>query len=202
MIVLCRERDTPAWRQAHRGKVSASDARAIMAADGTKLRRALVERIVLDREGVDQHTDEHPDPWRDAHEASLRCALGAYRAQVGQIDPAPLCASSELTWLLAAGHGVVDGGLVLFRCRETLHAYSARAGRMDRATRVRTQLTAFVCEVARIDVVDFLDGLGRIEDRLAVTRVWADRPWLEATVWPRLVSLWGAVSARLRERAA
>lgn len=202
MIVVCRDRDTVEWRRAHRGRVSAADARAIMAADGTRARRDLVERIVLDREGIDQHTDEQPDPWRDAHEAALRSALVAYRRDVGPIEPAPLCASSELTWLLAAAHGTVDGGLVLFRCRSTLRAYAARAGRMDRAWRVRTQLVAFACEAAWIDVVDYLDGLGRVRDRLGIARVWADRPWLEATAFPRLVSLWAAVGTRLRERAA
>ncbi len=196
------ERDTPEWRRAHRACVSASDSRAIMADDGTRARRELIERIVLDREGIDRHEDEQPDPWRDAHEASLRSALAAYRRAIGPIEPAPLCCAQGSTWLLAAAHGVTASGMVLFRCRATLRSYSIRSGRVERAWRARAQLTAFVCEVGRVDVVDFLDGQGRIQDRLNVHRIYADKPWLEAAVFPRLVALWGSVAERLRERGS
>lgn len=202
MIVLCTDRNTISWRRAHRGKVSASDARGIMAEEGTKARRELVERLVLDREGIVQHEDEEPSPWHTAHEAAVRSALAAYRRDIGPIEPAPLAASEKLSWLIAGPHGLAEGVPVLFRSRESLHSFHQRAGRLDRATITKARLTAFVFEAPYVIITDYYDGMGEIPDRLKQQWVAADEAWLQSRVFPKLVAVWGAVGSRLRERSA
>lgn len=202
MIELCATRGTPEYRAARRNTVSASDARAFMAGDGTQARRALVERIVLDREGVDDHTVEHPDPWIERQEQAIVAARAAYARDRGiDVLPGGLYAHEALSWLVASPHGVTDAGAILCRPRTSLRSFISDAGSVDRVWRVRSQLTAFVVGVAWVDVVDFWDGLGRVPDRLTVHREVIDAEWIASAVLPRLVSLWDAVRVRLRDRA-
>lgn len=194
-------RNSPEYRQAKHGRVTASDAGALMAADGTKRHRDLIERLVLDREGIPDHRDEQAEPWEDAHELALVAALAAYK-RLGDATAVPggLCVSRQLSWLAASPHALIDGGAVLFRPHVSLRAFHGKAGTLDRAWRVRTQITCFVCEVPAVELVDFWDGLSRVPDRLEAQRIGFDYPWLSTAVLPRLVSLWQDVDRRLRER--
>lgn len=197
MIVLAPERGTIEYRRAHRGRISVSDARAIMARPGTQTQAKLIDRLVLDHSGVDDHGYEIPEPWQTAHDDAIKRALAAYK-RVGdaQVVPCGLIGSATHSWLCASAHGLVEGGVVLFRPHASLRAFHDRG--LNRAWRVRVQLTCLVCDVGWVRVCDHWDGLGRVPDKLAVKRYGFDKVWLDANVMQRLVNVWGAVTARLR----
>lgn len=203
MIVVTTERGTEAWRAAHRRRVCASDAVAFMARVGTKRRHELIERLVLDIEGIGQHTDETPDPWAEQHETDVAVAVAAYRrATATDVARAGMIASQHLTWLVCTPHGLTPEGVVWTRTKRTLRSYTAKRGVLTRVDRVRALLMAWICERDWCDVVDvWVPGLG-LDDRLCITRELASHAWVSENVMPPLVSLWRDVATRLRDRRA
>ena len=79
MIVVEQHRGTPEWRAAHAGHITPSDCPALLARPETKKHRALIERLVLDSEHIDNHVVEHPDPWHEEHELALAAGLDYFR---------------------------------------------------------------------------------------------------------------------------
>lgn len=206
MIVTGLKRGTPEWRAAHRNRVTASDARELMARRETKSYRSLVTRLVLDREGVDNHEDEHPDPWAERHEFAVNAALACYRRSIAvvsalTVDTPGLLLDDELNWLGCTPHGLVGArGVAMMRPRSTLRAYKEKASVYTPVDRARAQIILRVTGREWVDVVDFLDGLGRVADRFVVQRMHAEPDWLSGTVFPRLLALWEDVARSMKDR--
>lgn len=194
-------RGTQAWREAHRGKISASDAGALLAREGTKRRAQLVERValnVLDGEGLE--TEEFPEPWVEQHERDLKEAAVGYRKWAQTQSPQPVVREGGLiehrafTWLVASPHLLLDDdGCALLRPHRTLSAYHDARGRLLRAYRARVQLTLFVCSRSWCHVADFWSGAGLVGDRIHVQRVELENEWLQEHVFPHLVALWRSI---------
>lgn len=203
MNCLVPERGTPAWRAAHRGHITASDAAGFLARPGTKRYAEVVNRLTLDFEGHGLHTDEHPDKWVEKHEEDLRVALSNYRKVTGRDVEVPgFVTHDKYTWCGCSPHGLIgSAGMLHFRIRESLRTWYSRT-ELSRADRARVQLMMFVCERQWCDVVDYWSGNGMVPDRMREQRVQFDHGWLLATVFPRLVGLWDAVRSNLRQRAA
>jgi hypothetical protein len=201
-MILTTTRGDEAWRRAHRGKITPSDAAAFLARPGTRRRRALVERLVLDVEGVEQHTDEHPDPWAEQHEVDVRVAIAAYRRETGASVVTPgMIGSDVLTWLACSPHGLGDGGVVHTRTRRTARVFHVERGKMRLADRVRAQLTAWICDAAWCDVVDvWVPGYG-LPDRQCIVREIASHEWVSENVLPQLTTVWRDVAASLQARS-
>jgi len=201
MIVITTERGTEAWRAAHRLRVCTSDAAAFMARAGTKRRHALIERLVLDIEGIGQHTDEIPDPWALEHETDVAVAVASYRNATGiDVERAGMVASDLLTWLVCSPHGLAEEGVVWTRTKRTLRSFTAKRGTLTHVDRVRAQLMAWICERSWCDVVDiWVPGLG-LPDRISITREVASYAWVSENVMPPLVTLWRDVAERLHDR--
>lgn len=201
MIEITAARGTPEWRAAHRGHITASDATAIMAAPGTKRRNALIDRLVLDFEHVDDHRDEEPDPWMVQHEQEIVIGVSAYaRAAQTACWPCGMIGSSVLSWLVASPHALTIEGAVLIRSRHSMKAYREKLGHMSKADRAKAQLVAWVCDREWCDVVDYLDQRGLADDQLSVVRIPFDQEWLLGTVVPKLVTVWQAVQLQLSTR--
>lgn len=201
MIVLVSDRGTDAWRAAHRGHICASDAAAILARPGTKRQNELVRRLVLDFEGHGLHTDEHPEPWAERHEADLRAALAGYRHRTGRtVEEAGFVTHDRYTWCGCSPHGLIgSSGVLHFRIRHSLRSWHNRTD-LSRAETARLQLTMFVCERPWCEVVDWWDGGGVVADRMRSRRLMFDHQWLLSGVFPRLIGLWDTVRAGLRAR--
>lgn len=197
-MILAPHRNTPEWRAAHRGKVSASDLDAALARRTSKKYAALVERLVLDHE-VPNHEDEHPDPWIEHHEQALVLALASYR-EYEEIDceMAGLYASKTLPWLAASPHAVLEDCCVFLRPHTTLKAFYEKRGQLTPRQRARYEATMFVCERPAMDLVDVWDGLGEVDDRIHIRRIEHDYQWLSNNVFPRLVRLAEDVSDAIR----
>lgn len=202
-------RATAEWRRAHRGKLSASDAKALLARVGSKRRAELVERVslnVLDGEGLE--TEEFPEPWAERHELDLKEAAAGYRTWAetaqegaGAVADGGLFEHPAFPWLVASPHLLVGAeGCVLLRPRHTLRAYHAERGKLSRAWRARAQLTLFVCRRRWCEVADFHSGGGRWPDRIHVQRVELENEWLQEHVFPPLVAVWQDVSAASASR--
>lgn len=202
MIVVTETRGTEEWRRAHRCRVSASDVDAAMARRGSKKYAALVDRLVRNFDGFGDPEEEYPDPWHEQHEAELRTALAAYRRETEvDVTEVGLVVHDGLSWLAASPHGLVgDRGAVQFRVRHRLRGFGAKP--LSRRDRARAQVTMFVCDLAWVDVVDYWDGRGDLPDKLAHRTVERDHGWFSDEVLPRLVTLWGDVSATRRARRA
>ncbi len=196
MIELTTERGTPEWRLAHRGRLTASDMPALFTRRGSKTYDRLVERLVLDFEGVGLHTDEHPDPWAEAHEVELTGAVARYgRAMPGStIARTGFIQDSLFTWLGATPHALVDtAGCVYVRCRRHLRTWHEKKSVLEVADMARVQITMRVCDRAWCDVVDYWDGGSGI-DKIARRRVPVDPAFFTVEVLPRCVLFWQSVS--------
>jgi hypothetical protein len=197
-------RGTQEWREAHRGKVSASDAGAILARVGSKRRAQLVERLalnVLDGEGLE--TEEFPEPWQEQHEADLREAAAGFRLWFEQSNDGHLTVIDGglfehpvFPGLVASPHLLLgDAGCVLLRPRHTLKSYHEHRGKLSRAYRARVQLTLFVCRRQWCTVADFWGGRGLVPDRIHAQRVELENEWFQEHVVPALVALWQSLRA-------
>lgn len=202
MIIVEKERGTPAWRAAHAKHITPSDSDALLARENTKLHRALVERLVLDFEGIGDHRVDNPEPWTEAHEDALIAALAIYRKEhrraklvtVGFIE------SVKNSWLGASPHALIDDdGVLLLRPHRTLRGFHTfRDSVRDRA---RAQLLMLATRRAWCDVVDIWDGRGSVPDKVKVKRVAFDHEWLLERVFPRIRSVWHEVEATLATRS-
>ena len=192
------------WRAALRCKIGTSDAKAGLAAAGTARRNALVERLVLDAEGIDNHRYEQPDPWEAAHEIQLRQAVAAYRTafpSAGLATAPTLIVSPAFPWLVATPHALTDKAVVLFRIRQKLITWRTKKGGLTRAERAKAMLLAWVCARDFVELVDFWSGEAAVDDRLAITVLEADEGWLFEVVVPKLLAVWSAVQRRLDSRS-
>jgi hypothetical protein len=204
VIVVAAERGTPGWREAHRRRLCASDMPALFTRRGCKTYTALVDRLVLDFEGVGLHTDEHPDPWHEQHEIDLVAGVARYGRCLGTstITRVGFVQDDLFTWLGASPHALVDeDGCVLVRCRRTAKSWHENHAEISTPEIARAQVTMRVCGRDWCDVVDVWDpgdGLGRISRRRVP---YSQRFFLEDVV-PKCVLLWQAVAAarRLRHR--
>lgn len=197
-------RGTQAWREAHRGKISASDAQSLLARVGSKRRAQLIERValnVLDDEGLE--TEEFPEPWAEQHEIDLKEAAVGYRTWAAQQENAvPLSEGGLIEhpvfpWLVASPHLLAgDDGCVLLRPRQTLKRYHEQRGKLSRAYRARVQLTLFVCAPRKwCSVADYYSGGGLVPDRIHVCRVELENEWFQEHVVPQLAELWQSIRA-------
>lgn len=199
-------RGTQEWREAHRGKVSAADAAAVLARTGSKRRSQLIERLarnVLDGEGTE--TEEFPEPWTERHEQDLKAAAVGFRKwwTGDEVADGGLIEHPAFPWLVASPHLLLgDDGCVLLRPRLTLRAYHEQRGKLSRAYRARVQLTLFVAKRKWCMVADFWSGAGIVTDRLNAMRVELEGEWLQEHVFPRLVSLWASVRTASDTRPA
>lgn len=204
MIILTTERDSTLTRRAHARHISASDMAGAFARNGTKLQRELIERLVLDFEGVEDHTPDFPDPWYEEHEHVLRCAVAMYRLETG-LDTSEIgfCADDRFTWLGCTPHALVDDtGCLHVRHRKTLRSFGdPKHRRVDRVELARAHVVMYVCNRAWCDVVDYWEGGDRTLDKLRRQRLDFSAEFFAGTVVPRLVAVWQAVAARRAERA-
>ncbi len=199
MIELTAERGTPEWRAAHRCKISASDAGAFMAAAGTKARQALIDRLLLDFQGIDDHRDDHPDPWMEQHEVELKAAVEAYgKSRRVPVRTPGLIGSDTLSWLVCSPHGLTESAVIMTRTRRTMQAWAEGRWRFSRAERVKAQLTAWICGLPFVRVVDVCFYGTRV--RLHVHEEHTSFEWLSATALVKLVSVWNDLQ-RLQRRA-
>ena len=101
-------RGTQEWREAHRGKVSASDIPALLSSKHSQRYQQLLERLVLDESGPN-HTDEYPEPWQEKHERDLKIALASYSKEVGREYVSPgLFQCASIPVLVASPHAFTD----------------------------------------------------------------------------------------------
>lgn len=200
MIETGLQRGTPEWRAAHRNRITVSDTRALLARRGSKTYTELVRRLVLDREQIPNHADELPDPWHVRHDEALVAALATYRRSTGWAVTTPgLVLDDEMNWLGCTPHGLVGThGAVILRPRLTARAYASRV--LTAVDRARAQLTLRITGREWCDVVDVLDGLGRVPDRFTAERLHVEPQWLAEKVFPRLLALWGDVATTMRTR--
>lgn len=201
MVILTAERGTPEWRAAHRMKLSASDMPALFSRRGCKTWARLVERVVLDFEGIDQHTDEHPDPWAETHEIEINAAVARYVKATGStVSRVGLCGDSLFTWLAASPHALVDEtGVMYARIRRHARTWTERHRKLTMAEVARIQVTMRVCERAWCDVVDYWDA-GEF-DKISRQRVELDPGFFTEHFLPRAVLFWQAVAQMRQTRA-
>jgi hypothetical protein len=201
MIEITNERGHAEWRAAHRGRITVSDAPAFMAKTGSKRRQKLVDRLVLDREGVEQHTDEQPEPWAVRHEADIVAAVQAYRQTTqAKLQTCGMIAHSTSTWLVCSPHALLDGGVLWTRTRETSRVFHVERGKLRTVDRVRAQLMAWICEREWCDVCDvWVPGMG-FPNRVHIVREALNVPWVCEIVLPRLAAVWRDVAAQLKNR--
>lgn len=202
MIVLTPDRGTPEWRAAHRCRVGASDVPAILAGRGRKVYQKLVDRLVLDFEGVENHVVEHPDSWHEEHEDEIKFAVSRYGNLTGETLERVGCVQHpKMTWLVASPHALVgETGCVHVRTRAHLRTWRERHTELSRVEFARVQTVMCVCERAWCDVVDYWHG-GDVE-RIARQRVDVDAKFFTEDVLPRAAVLWQDVASRRAERAA
>lgn len=197
MIIVTAERGTAEWREAHRRRLTGSDMDDLFARRGTKTYARLVERMVLDFEGLGLHTDEHPDPWAEAHEIDIGIALARYRAAMPACDVQRigLCQDSLFSWLAASPHALVDtDGCVHVRVRRYLRTWNdRRAETLKPPELARLQVAMRVCDRAWCDVVDYWNG-GDGLDRISRRRVPFDARFFLEEIVPRAVLFWQQVS--------
>lgn len=201
MIVVEHARGTPEWRAAHAGHITPSDCPELLAGVKTKGHRALVERLVLDFEGLGNHTVDDPDPWAIEHEESLVAALSIYRkARPGtEVELVGFIESRTHSWLGASPHALLDDdGVLLLRPHRTLRGfYTFREAMPNRA---RVQLLMFATRRGWCDSVDVWDGKAAVPDKCNVRRVMFDREWLTEHVLQRVTSFWHEVEEMLKVR--
>lgn len=175
---------------------------ACIARRGSKRYNSLIDRLVLDFESIEQHTDEHPDPWHEQHETDLASAILTYEKKSGFIvDTVGLVEHDMISWLAASPHGLVgDDGCIHIRVRTSLRSLKAGRDKMTRAEQARYQATMFVCEREWIDVVDWLDGGTLVPDAAQRQRLTFDYRWFSDTVMANIVFVWRDVQNRLRAR--
>lgn len=202
MIVVEQTRGTPEWRAAHIGCITPSDCSALLARTDTKKHRALIERLVLDSEHIDNHVVEHPDPWKEEHEVALTAALASFRKRWPKrtLHTVGFVRSSEFSWLGASPHALIGRNCVLLiRTHTTLRGFHTY--REFVAERARQQLLMFVVDATRCEVFDYWDGGGTVPDKWRMRSVQFDREWLIERVLPRMVTVWDEVGAALKSRS-
>jgi len=190
-------------RKAHACRISASDMRNALAGRETKAHRQLIDRLVLDFEGVQNHTDEFPDPWHDEHDAAVAGALRLYKLSAeADVEQIGFVIDEDFSWLACSPHALVGhNGCVHVRWRRTLRNLK-EAGRPDRYELARLHVVMRVCDREWCDLVDFWDGGDVTLDQLRVQRVPFDRVFFTDTVLARLVIVWQTVAQRRAERRA
>jgi hypothetical protein len=201
MQILTTERATPEFYRAHRKRISAGDVPAAIARRGTKKRDALIDRLAIDFEGIENHTDDYPDPWTIRHESVLDAAVTHYATITGDVlEFVGFVVSDSISWLGASPHALTPTACIHIRERTTLRSYKEKRGHISGAELARFQTTMFVCDRPTCDVIDFWFGGDDAPNRISRHRLEFNYSWFSENVLSRLTFVWRDVAARIKSR--
>lgn len=204
MIVLCDTQRTPEWFAAKRGRVSASDARRVLAGRGTRSRRDYLLKIVYDLEGAPDFADEDVKPWftDGVYYESYARGWYSWNSDVDIVQTG-FVIHDEHSWIGCSPDGLVgDDGLVEFKFRKTLRALRDHGDKGQPLAQIKPQLQTQLLVTGRrwIDYVNYWrDDPNEFEQGL-VRRVYRDDAYINETLIPAMIRFWSDVRDMLRAR--
>ena len=204
MRVLCEQQHTPEWFAAKRGRISASSAHIALMGRNTKGRVAYVAKLADDREGVPDFDEVDVKPWFVDGIFYESWARGWYEFKYDRdVVQTGFVVHDEYDWIGCSPDGLVgDDGLIEIKFRKWLRTYDemARVQVIKRDVMAQTQTQLFVTGREWVDYVNYWRADEHEVEKGHVQRIWVDRPYLENTLLPAIVSLWSDVAAEIKQR--
>ena len=217
MRVICKEQHTPEWKAARHGKVTASAARFALARPGTKGRANYVEQLANDLEGMPDFSDEEDPPWFIDGRYYESWARGWYSFTYdNDVLETGFVVHDDYSWIGCSPDGLLHieipleagvtyipkggEGMVEIKYRKSLGTFKQHAALFANAqviAQVQTQL--FVTSFQWCDYVNYWRSDDHELEQGNVERIYRDDAYINNTLLPAFVGLWGAVQALLHE---
>ncbi len=205
MKVLCTEQRTPEWFKVKRGRISASSASACLMQRSTKGRRALVDRIADDLEGVPDFDEHDTKPWFIDGVYYESFAIGWYQfSRDVDVEKTGFVVHDDFDWLGCSPDGLVgENGLVEAKYRKFLHTFDEHAKVGVTASvmpQIQTQL--FVTDRAWCDYLNYWRDDDNEFEKGHVQRIHRNQAYIDNTLLPAFLSVWADVDTEIRRRDA
>ena len=203
MRVLCKDQNSVAWDEARKGRITASNAKFCLAKPGTKGRRMYIEKLVADLQGIPDFDDEEPAPWFAAGRYYEAWARGWYSWEADvEVTETGFIVHDEYSFIGCSPDGLIgDDGLLEIKYRTYLHTFKQHAAKGANAAvlpQIQTQM--FVCDRPWCDYVNYWRDDNEELEQGSIERIHRDDSYINNTLLPAFVKLWGEVQTLLKQR--
>lgn len=220
MKVLCQEQRTDEWNQAHKCRISASEAHKCLMGKGTKGRRLYVEKIADDLEGLPDFGDHETAPWFIDGIQYESWAIGWYQFnQDVDVKETGFVVHDDYDWIGCSPDGLVgfddvvlekgvtfipsdaSYGLVEAKYRKSLKSFLKHTeGSFTTAHQAQMQTQMFVTGTEWVDYLNYWRWDAEELERGHVRRIYRDQAYIDNTLLPAFVSFMADVGDEVKRR--
>ncbi len=203
MNILCKEQGTQEWRDARRGKITASAARLAIGRPGTKGRADYILKLVHDWEGVPDLEDEETPPWFLDGKYFESWARGWYSWQFDAVvKETGFIVHDDYSWLGCSPDGLIgDDGMLEVKFRKSLRTFHEHASiGVNKPVMAQVQTQLFVCDRRWCDYVNYWRSDDHELEKGRCKRIDRDQPYIDNVLLPAFVKIWTEAQALLLSR--
>lgn len=175
MRVMTKDQRSEAWKDARRGRVTASNINAVLAGPNTKTRRKYIDSIILDLEGVEDFADSAP--YFELGRKHEPYAIGWYQYETSRnVKSTGFVLHDTYNWLGSSPDGLVGRvGMIEAKFRVSLRTFhDACIKPIPRAYLYQMQANMWVCNRKWCDFINYWRSVDGKKEQGHVRRVVRD----------------------------